>query len=72
MRFLTYAIELQPNYAEAFVNLANVLCNQKSRDNDHRAEGVTRYSEAIRFRTDLYRSHLQLYNLGSVLSELQL
>lgn len=66
IRFLSRAIELRPNYAEAFFNLANVLCNQKGRDNDRRAEGVERYREAIRLRPNYIEV---IYNLGAVLTD---
>jgi tetratricopeptide (TPR) repeat protein len=67
IRLLKKAIALRPSYSEAFFNLANVLCNQKSRDNDRRQEGVDRYREAVRLQTNYIEA---IYNLGSVLTDL--
>ena len=67
IRYLERALTLKPDYAEANFNLANVLCNQKSRDNDRRPEGIEHYREAIRIRPNYIEP---IFNLGSVLTDL--
>jgi tetratricopeptide (TPR) repeat protein len=67
IRLLEQAFELRPDYAEAHFNLANVLCNQKTRENDRRNEGVDHYLEAIRIRPTYIEP---MFNLGTVLTEL--
>jgi tetratricopeptide (TPR) repeat protein len=69
IRLLERALKLRPDYAEAHFNLANVLCNQKTRENDRRSEGVEHYLQAIRIRPTYIEP---MFNLGTVLTELNL
>jgi tetratricopeptide (TPR) repeat protein len=67
IRCLEQALNLRPDYAEAHFNLANVLCNQKTRENDRRDEGVEHYLQAVRIRPTYIEP---MFNLGTVLTEL--
>jgi len=54
-------VRLQPDYAEAHLNLANVLQEQ-----GHLAEAVASLQHAVALKPDLAEAH---YNLGNLLQE---
>jgi tetratricopeptide (TPR) repeat protein len=68
IRDLQHALTLRPDYAEAHFNPANVLFNQKTRENDQRPDGIEHYFQAIRLRPNYIKS---LFNLGCVLTDLK-
>jgi Flp pilus assembly protein TadD len=63
MRLLERALTLQPDYAEAYFNLGNVLISVNRRE-----EALPRFHEALRLRPDYADAYL---NLGTALFELR-